>query len=270
VIGFAAYMPWRFSARGQILTTMRAVDFAVHPSHRRRGASSALTQTAMRHLAGDVAFTWSNPNEQMRPGSLKSGRRQVGRLPRFVQLRVPLKYTVQRGRAKGSATPRHLTIEADTAADLLHDGAHASLLLARTKQPRDRLVTAKDLDYLRWRYGRFEEYRALRTDVHSGGSGLVIFRARRHGSFWVSHVCELFVEQDDRRTARRLLRQVRDAAPADLVTCSFSSRRHAALSGFVPYRGGTVLTTYPLQQNLVLDPTQRASWALSLGDVELL
>src|SRR5258708_21950941 len=184
-------MPWRFSARGQILTTMRAVDFAVHPSHRRRGASSALTQTAMRHLAGDVAFTWSNPNEQMRPGSLKSGRRQVGRLSRFVQLRVPLKYTVQRGRAKGSATPRHLTIEADTAADLLHDGAHASLLLARTKQPRDRLVTAKDLDYLRWRYGRFEEYRALRTDVHSGGSGLVIFRARRHGSFWVSHVCEL-------------------------------------------------------------------------------
>jgi hypothetical protein len=28
--------------------------------------------------------------------------------------------------------------------------------------------------------------------------------------------------------------------------------------------------TYPIQQNLVPDPTQRASWALSLGDLELL
>lgn len=238
VIGFAAYMPWRFRARGQILTTMRAVDFAVHPSHRRRGASSALTQTAVRHLSGEVAFTWSNPNEQMRPGSLKSGRRQVGRLPRFVQLRIPEKYTVQ--------------------------------LLARTKPPHDRLVTAKDLDYLRWRYGRFKEYRAIRTGARSGASGMVIFRLRRHGSFWVSHVCELFVEQDDRRAARHLLRQVRDAAPADFVTCSFSSHTHAALRGFVPYRGGTVLMTFPLQQNLVPDPTQRASWALSFGDLELL
>jgi GNAT superfamily N-acetyltransferase len=270
VIGFAAYMPWRFRARGQILTTMRAVDFAVHPSHRRRGASSALTQAAVRHLSGDVAFIWSNPNEQMRPGSLKSGRRQVGRLPRFVQLRIPGKYTVHRARTKGSATPRQLPIEAETAAALLHNGAHASLLPAKTRQPRDRLVTAKDLDYLRWRYGRFEEYRAIRTGARSGGSGMVIFRPRRHGSFWVSHVCELFVEQDDRRTARHLLRQVRDAAPADFVTCSFSSRTHAALCGFVPYRGGTVLMTFPLQQNLAPDPTQRASWALSFGDLELL
>jgi GNAT superfamily N-acetyltransferase len=270
VIGFAAYMPWRFRAGGQILTTVRAVDFAVHPSHRRRGASSALTQTAVTHLSRDVAFTWSNPNEQMRPGSLKSGRRQVGRLPRFVQLRVPLRYTIQRARTKGSMTPQQLPIAADTAAALLHDGAHASLLLARTKQPGDRLVTAKDLDYLRWRYGRFEEYRAIRTDARSGGSGMVIFRPRRHGSFWVLHVCELFVEQDDRRTARHLLRQVRDAAPADFVTCSFSSRTHAARCGFVPYRGGTVLMTFPLQQNLAPDPTQRASWALSFGDLELL
>jgi GNAT superfamily N-acetyltransferase len=270
VIGFAAYMPWRFSTGGQILSTMRGVDFAVDPSHRRRGASLALIQTSVRHFSGDVAFTWSNPNEQMRPGSLRAGRRRVGRLPRFVQLRGALHYAVQRARANGSKTPRHLRIEADAAAELLHDGAHASLLLARTKQPRDRLVTAKDLDYLRWRYGRFDEYRAIRTDACSGANGMVIFRAGRHRSFWASHVCELFVEQDDRRTARHLLRQVRDASPADFVTCSFPSRYQAALSGFVPYRGETVLMTNPLRPNLAPDPTQRASWALSFGDLELL
>jgi GNAT superfamily N-acetyltransferase len=270
VIGFAAYMPWRLRASGQTLTTMRGVDFAVHPSHRRRGASVALIQTAVRHCSGDVAFIWSNPNEQIRPGSLKSGRRVVGRFPRFIQPRGPLRGTIQRACAKGSRTPDHLRTEAESAAEILRHGGHASLLLARTKQPGDRLATAKDLDYLRWRYGRFEEYRAVRADAGAGCGGMVIFRPRRHGPFWVSHVCELLLEQNDRRSARLLLRQVRDAAPTDFVSCSFPSRHDAALSGFVPYRHGTTLTTYPLQRDLIPDPTQRASWALSFGDLELI
>jgi GNAT superfamily N-acetyltransferase len=270
VIGFAAYMPWRLRVGGQTLATMRGVDFAVHPSHRRRGASVALIQTAASHCSGDVAFIWSNPNEQSRPGSLKSGRHQVGRFPRFVRPRGPLRGTIWRACAKGSRTPDRVRTKAEPAADILRDGAYASLLLARTKQPSDRLATAKDLDYLRWRYGRFEEYRAIRADAGAGCAGMVIFRPRRHGSFWVSHVCELLVEQNDRRSARHLLRKVGDAAPADFVSCSFSSRRDATVSGFVQYRHGTTLTTYLLQQDLIPDPTQRASWALSLGDLELI
>jgi GNAT superfamily N-acetyltransferase len=270
VIGFAAYMPWRFRARGQLLLAMRAVDFAVHPSHRRRGASTALTRAAVKHFSGDVAFTWSNPNEQSRPGSLKSGRREVRGLPSFVRLHGPLRETIRRGSGRGSKTPPHIRIEAQTAAEILHDDAYASRLLAWTKDPGDRLATVKDLDYLRWRYGHLEEYRAIATGTGESSSGMAIFRTRRHGSFWVSHVCELFVEHDDRRTARHLLHQVRNAAPADFISCSFSSRHHAALYGFVQSRGGTVLTTYPLQQNLVPDPTQRTSWALSRGDLELL
>jgi hypothetical protein len=129
----------------------------------------------------------------------------------------------------------------------------------------------KNLDYLRWRYGHFDEYRAVRTGAGEGGrGGMVIFRPRRHGPFWVSHVCELFVERSDRRTARDLLHRVRDATQADFINCSFSSRHQAARYGFVQWPGRTVLMTYPLQQNLVPDPTRRASWALSLGDLELL
>jgi GNAT superfamily N-acetyltransferase len=270
VIGFAAYMPWRFRAGEEILVTARGVDFAVHPSHRRRGVSVALIKAAARHCSGDVAFIWSNPNEKIRPGSLSSGRRQVGRFPHFIRPHGPLLGTIKRAWAGGSRTPGHLRIGADPAAEILRDGAHASLLLARTKQPGDRLVTVKDLAYLRWRYGRFEEYRAVRADAGADRSGMVIFRPRRHGRFWVSHVCELFVEQDDLRLARRLLRSVRDAAPADFLSCSFPSRHDAARSGFAQCDRGTAVTAYPLQRNLTLDPTQSASWNLSIGDLELL
>jgi GNAT superfamily N-acetyltransferase len=270
VIGLLAYMPWRFRASGQTLETLRGVDFALHPDRRRPGASSALTQAAVEHFSSDLAFVWGNPNAQGTPVSLKSGWREVGRLPRFVQPRGPLLGTIQRASGKSSKTPREMRVTAKSAAELLRGGALASLLLAPTKEPGDRLTTAKDLNYLRWRYGQFEEYRAVRIDAGEDGIGMAIFRPRRHGPFWVLDVCELLVEKNDRLIARHLLHQAIEVAPADFLSCSFPSRREAALGGFVQARGREVLVTYPLQQNLVPDSTRRASWALSRGDLELL
>jgi GNAT superfamily N-acetyltransferase len=269
VVGFAAYMPWRFRAGEQILTTARGVDFAVHPAHRRRGVSVALIKAAARHCSDDVAFIWSNPNEKIRPGSLSSGRHHVGRFAHFIRPRGPLPGTIKRAWPGGSRMPGHLPIDAAPAAEILRDGAHTSLLPARTKRPGDRLVTVKDLAYLGWRYGRFEDYRAVRADA-GADCGIAIFRPRRHGPFWVSHVCELFIQENDVRLARHLLRKVRDAAPADFLSCSFPSRHDAARSGFVQCDRGPAVTTYPLRTNLTPDPTQRASWSLSIGDLELL
>ncbi len=267
VIGFYAYMAWRFRAQVGVLTTMRGVDLAVHPAHRRRGVSLAIR--AEPEFSDDVAFFWSNPNEPSRPGSLMAGRHRVGKFPRFARPCGRLRETIRRAREQGSKTPAQLQVEADTASEILGDGAPASALLGQAKGVGDRLQTAKDLDYLRWRYGRFEDYRAVQTDAGQAG-GLVIFRPRRLGPFWVLDVCELFVERNDYPTARHLLGQVSRTAPADFISCSFASGRDAALCGFVQSPGGMVLMAAPLQQNLAPDPTKRASWALSRGDLELL
>src|SRR5271167_51058 len=96
---------------------------------------------------------------------------------------------IKRGRGRGSKTSAHLPVEAETAAEILRDGAAASPLLGQMQQPSDRLVTVKDIDYLRWRYGHFEEYRAVRAAGREGGTA--IFRPRRRGPFWVLDVCEL-------------------------------------------------------------------------------
>jgi hypothetical protein len=266
VIGFYAHMPWRLQVRGEAVAAMRGVDLAVHPAFRRLGASTALRAAA--GFPADVALLWSNPNDESRPGGVKLGRRSVGRLPRFVQPCGRLRETLRRARGRQRGLPDALPVEARTAAEVLGDGASASELAPRPRAREQRLSTARDLDYLRWRYGMFGEYRAIRA--HAGGRGVVIFRCRRHGPFWVSHVCELLVEPGDRRTARRLLRRVREAAPADFVTCNFSGARAAARYGFAPYRGGETLTILPLTSDLEPDPTERRSWALSHGDLELL
>ena len=269
VIGFSATLPWRLRAQKQILATVRGVDLAVHPSYRRRGVSLAVMRAGIEQVPDDVAFTWNNPNEYSRSGVLKTGRRKAVSLPRFVQLRPTVRQTARRAYGKGSRTPAHLPVEAESAAEALIDGPHVTRLLSRTDQSSDRLTTARDLEYLRWRYGHFEEYRAVQSDAGADPGGIAIFRLRRRGAFWVSDVCELLVAKNDLRTARHLLRRVRDASPVDFIRCGFTSRPHAMRCGFLQ-AGTTVVITRPVQQNLVPDPTQRDSWALSLGDLELL
>jgi hypothetical protein len=268
VIGVAAYMPWRFRACGRVLKAMRGVDFAVDPAYQRSGASMAIRAAAT--FPSDFAFIWSNPNAQSHVGGLKSGRHHVGGLPRFLRPRRHLLGALAPSRRASLRTSARLPeVHAETVSELLSDQARVSSL-ATEPGSLDRLATVKDRDYLSWRYGRFAEYRAISTDAGDERGGTAIFRLRRHGRFWVSHVCELLVGRDQPGTVRELLKQVERAAPADFISCNFASRHHAARHGFLQQRGRTALMTYPLHGDVAPDPAHRDSWTLSLGDLELL
>ena len=265
VTGFAAYMPWRFRAGGRELQAARAVDYAVHPEHQRSGVSMAIR--AAVSLAPQTAFIWSNPNAQSRVGGLRSGRRQVTTLARYLRLNPhPTAAALASGGRRRARRSRELDIQAETAGDFLRDDARASAL-AVAGEPAA-LSTVHDPGYLGWRYGRFADYRVVERT--GAGRDAAIFRVRRHGRLLVSHVCELFVERGDSRATRKLLAQVAKAAPADLISCHFASRRHAAVHGFLPYRAHTALMAYRLHERVAPDPTRRSSWRLSLGDLELL
>lgn len=74
----------------------------------------------------------------------------------------------------------------------------------------------------------------------------------------------------DARLARRLVRAVLRAAPANFAVCAFPSPGVAALCGFVRARGTAMVAVNPRQGDLAPDPTLPKSWALSVGDLELI
>jgi GNAT superfamily N-acetyltransferase len=270
LIAFVAMMPWRLRIGEQVLSAIRGVDLAVDPAHQRRGVSMSLIGAARDHYSDDVALAWTNPNEYSRGGLVKSGRRKVNGLPRFVGPGGPLRLTIRRALTGGAGTPPR-RLAGEPAAVVLEDRTRTERLLARARTPDDRVTTDADPAFLDWRYGRIGAYRAVAAERAGGrGAGVAIFRVRSYGRFWVAQICELFVEHDDPRTARRLFAQVRKAARVDVIVCSLPSRAHAARRGFVKSPGGTLLTVNPLRENLRPDPTLPASWALSLGDLELL
>jgi hypothetical protein len=133
--------------------------------------------------------------------------------------------------------------------------------------PSDRLTTARSLDYLRWRYGGFGGYHAVRVESSGELIGLAVFRLAWRKA-WMSSVCELLVRDEDRGVSKELLDQVGAAADVDLVYCAFPSRRAAARFGFVPAPIGLVLVARS-HSELAIDVSQRSSWALSIGDAEL-
>ena len=249
VVGFIAYLPWRFRAGERIVTAMRGVDFAVHPAYQRRGPRWRCAQRPSSQRCPHSLRAIRS--EQSRPGGARSGPSPVEKLPRYVQAQKPLRTAVALG--MGRAGPEQISVGAKTAAEVLVDDSQASLLAVRPRAANGRLATVKDLAYLRWRYGRFAEYRAIRSHAHSA-RGMVIFRVLRRKQFAVTQVCELFVEEGDRRAIGDVLQAVKKAAPTDFLTCSFPSAHDAAVRGFLPFHGKSVLMVYPLQPTMEPDP----------------
>jgi hypothetical protein len=267
IVGFYAYMPWLLCADGQTVATLRAVDLAIDRRHRMLGISLAL-RSAME-FSRDVEFVWGNPNAASARGGRKLGRPEVSGLRSFARPCARLPRTLlSRGRRARERDLRPAPAQT-SAASALADGALLDRLTAPAELRRERLATLKDDDYLRWRYGRWPSYRAVRL-YEPGEAGLAIFRPRRHGRFVLADVCELLLERRDAGLERRLLRHVGSAAQADFVLCNFSSRRSAAASGSLGYRTQEALMALVLGEQLPLDPSVPGSWALSRGDLELL
>jgi hypothetical protein len=267
IVGFYAYMPWLLCARGRTVGTLRAVDLAIDRRHRMLGISLAL-RSAME-FSREVEFVWGNPNRASARGGRRLGRPEVKGLRSFVRpsSRLPRTMLAQLTRARGRDR-RDAPVTA-SAASALADRTLLERLRVPIELHSERLATLKHDDYLRWRYGRWSSYRAVRLQA-PGEAGLAIFRYRRHGRYALADVCELLLERPDASLARELLRRVAAAAQADLVLCNLPSRRNATALGSLAYRTRETLMALVLSERLPLDPSAPSSWALSRGDLELL
>ena len=216
VIGFEALIRWPVTAGGRTVMGARGVDIAVDPAHRGRGVAGALIRAATAGIADDCAFAFSNPNAMSDPMLVKHGRRPVGPFEVLVRPRRPLRL-MRRGRlapGDGGAAAREPRPTGGHGAGR-HRGAVAALL-RDAPRPAGRFATALDPAYLRWRYGRSADYRAIR--VRPGGA----LRGLRHlprraqaAPPGPRRVCEVLAAGDDARVVRRLLRGVLRAAPVD-------------------------------------------------------
>ena len=262
--GYRTFLRWEFEdAAGRTYRAVRAVDTATHPDFRGRGIFRTLTLAAVSEMAAaGIDFVFNTPNDQSRPGYLKMGWHEVGRLPAAVRV-VGLRGARRIFGARVAAERRPLPDGGgEAAAEVLADPRLADLLAHLG--PAAGIRTRRSVGHLRWRYGHAPlGYRAIALD-DDPGRGLAVYRVRRRGPAREAALCEVLVPAGERRAADRLVRAVGRAARPDHVI-----RLNGPGGGFVPVpRLGPVLTWRALAAPD--RPPARREWDLALGDVELL
>ncbi len=256
IVAVRIFMRWEFVRDGHVVRAVRAVDTATDPDYQGRGLFTALTLHALDEMKADgVAFVFNTPNAQSRPGYMKMGWHEVGRLP--VAVRPAGIGSLWRiARARVPADHWSLPLEAGRSfaawADDRRDWPVAVPL------PAGVLATNASEGFYRWRFSLAAmHYAAIE---HDGGA--VIVRARRRGpalelvqlaAFGLSET------QRDRATVEAMR-----AARADHVI-RFGARD--ARRGFVPLPGGG--PTLTSRSIAATDVPHLADWSLSMSDIEL-
>jgi GNAT superfamily N-acetyltransferase len=264
VVGFRTYMRWEFLHNGRVRRAVRAVDTATHPDYQGQGIFSKLTRASLDALLEDgVDFVFNTPNDKSRPGYLKMGWREVGRVPVAIRLRAPAS-AGRVARARVPADKWSASCSAgQPAPEVLSDHTAIEALLA-SRAHTSGVTTRRTPAFLSWRYGFAPlRYRALRAgdDV---ADGLVIFRLRRRGPALEAVIADLLVPRSDSRLIAQLVGRVMHETGADYALRAGTPR---FTPGFVPLPGqGPILTWRD-----VCAPHQPPlhEWHLSMGDVEL-
>jgi glycosyltransferase involved in cell wall biosynthesis/GNAT superfamily N-acetyltransferase len=256
VVAFRALMRWEFVRGGKVLRAVRAVDTATDPDYQGRGLFRALTMHGLAEVKADgVDFVFNTPNDQSRPGYLKMGWREVGRLPAAVRFTGPTgALKAARSRVPADRWSTGLDVGGPVL-DWLAAGGSAGRLPASTDVREIR--TNIDDEYLVWRFGTS----LLGYRVVDDGDSAVIVRARMRGrSKELAVVAEFGDPGATQRLAARTARQ---------AGCSYAIRigRPHPRAGYVGLPGGGPILTWRAVNDAGFPPL--ANWALSLGDVEL-
>jgi len=263
IAGFRAMMRWELvTPDGRTIRAVRAVDTATHPDFQRRGIFSSLTMRAVDDMMEDgVDIVFNTPNSQSRPGYLKMGWIDVGRL-RVAARPTSLSSLAKVARARTAAQKwsEASQVGMDAREALALDGVRE---LLASRPAGTGLSTAMSVELLQWRYG-FEplHYRAWIPD--EVGDGLVVFRVRQRGEARECTVGTVLAPSGSRSRGRELLKGLAKNVDADYLLRTGGGHLAGA---FVPLPNqGPRLTA----RSVCTEPEPDiANWHLTLGDVEL-
>ncbi len=279
VVCLRAFLRWVWLAGGRQVPAVRAVDTATDPAWRRRGLFSELTRQLVEEVRRDgTAFVFNTPGASSRPGYLKLGWQEVGRLPLLVRPLRSLASSWMPGRAGGRARPSDLTALPEVRHLLAEERLEGLLAEVERSGSTGRYQTLRSKAFLKWRYAEVPgyDYRAL-WQLGAGGSAALVCHGRLRRGLREIKISELLVgeAEGDLERGSALLTSLAASSDADyLVAClapGVRERQAFRRAGFLPARAfAPWLTARALEVAEDLpDPREIGSWNLSLGDIEV-
>ena len=257
--GVRAFMRWQWQNGHEVFNSLRAVDTATHPDFQGKGIFKKLTLgLADECAASGYQFIFNTPNDQSRPGYLKMGWVDAGRLP------VTISLFPQAVLPAGSFSPPQPDWNCPDLASLCldHNADH---------QKASRWFTPKSPEYLKWRYGMNP---VINYTCMIDRDFFVAAYVKNRGRFKELRISEWIVRQDSAVSSRASERMIRNLARQCKTTViSFSPEAAKAFNGLIKVTRyiGPILT---LKKLAISDEGwqflhQLPHGAYQIGDLEL-
>jgi GNAT superfamily N-acetyltransferase len=270
LIGVRAFMRWEWRSDGQIFRALRAVDTATHPDHQGKGIFKKLTLSLVDYCKqeGDH-FIFNTPNQQSRPGYLKMGWVEAGKLPVWINTQRPLSMLWNYISNKTKEDQPSGNIE-----DYLK---HPSLgaLLDRHYQQTKTIVTRVSVEYLNWRYLRVPvaSYVALGDERGDELMGLIIGRIKQTRFGREMRITDCFFNPDSNGKEMFVkFKEYKKAWKIDYVTLSGTLNSEAVkLFSVLNFKAsvGPIVTIRSLELGNLGPFANFSNWSPSIGDLEL-
>lgn len=251
IVGVRAFMRWKWQKGEQIFSAFRAVDTATHPKHQGKGIFKKLTLKALEigKERGDH-FVFNTPNAQSKPGYLKMGWEEVGKLK--VHLR-PLNLFSSKNI---DTTTYEVSGKLDDCGELLNS-------YYRDLKASYRLFTPKDKAYIKWRYlnNRLQGYKVVLHKEH-----FIAGYVKPRGKFSEFRLAEAIFSPGGEKAAKSALLKLAKSSGATVLSISPDAGIHFK-TGITGHFGPTLTyKSITLSQIQFLDLNL---WNYSLGDLEL-
>lgn len=273
LVGVRAFMRWEWrNSKNHIFKAVRAVDTATHPQYQGKGIFRKLTMELVKTCTekGDD-FVFNTPNAKSRPGYLKMGWIDAGRLPVTFDVQRPFSIIYNVLAKPGSSGEGDMTSDVRS---LLHHSSLDELIACHCKQSRN-LITNLSPGYLRWRYLDVPVASYIAVAIMEGDqlTGLMIGRQKRSKIGSELRITELLIRS--KADGRKLMKSIK-------AYCNHWHTDYTTLSGTVGSNARSVLSHLRLTASIGPMVTVRQlaatdlsmlkmfnEWSPSLGDLEL-
>jgi N-acetylglutamate synthase-like GNAT family acetyltransferase len=257
LIGLRAFMNWEWRNQNQIYKAVRAVDTATHPDYQGKGIFKNLTLKGLDELKETKDFVFNTPNQKSKPGYLKMGWEEQGKMP--IKLKInPFAF-------KGN-----IPLESSSWSDLkLSEKLFESQQLG--------MQTNYTKAYFEWRYSinPIFNYHFL-TD---NSSYLLVYHYKQHRFGAELRIVDFFINKEiyNAETRKQLSQELKlKCKTVFLITVSANHYKNMKSQypflGLMPiFEVGPMITL----RNIGFSSPQfeellnADSWAYSLGDLEL-
>jgi GNAT superfamily N-acetyltransferase len=272
LIGIRSFMRWNWKNDSVNVEAVRAVDTAIHPDYQGKGIFSKLTLSLLDHCKSlGLQMVYNTPNEKSKPGYLKMGWQEAGKLPVAISVVNPMSVGVN-FLLKSDKDRDNSENSANKLSYFLHHPGLSQLIKDHERNLGNQFTTAHTVESLRWRYEQVPVVTYYADGIEGAGlQALFIYRIKTSRLGKELRITDVFSGSSTTTDSLNFLIQekIRLHKPDFVTWSSLAKAPLKHIFTFSSHSMGPMVTVRSIALPSSDSFSDFKAWSPSIGDLEL-